>query len=177
MIYLGTNYDSRHLTGHIDRGCVNVCPGHDHLPQTKIGGYMTELEFDYGIVEIMGHVVLAGRISEVSMFGTALLRVDCPPTPNRPNGLTQLIGGSSIYRITPTTEQVAKEIAEHNDPSPTIIFNLEHRLRRALPPGESEEEDSELEYIDEDEDYQDDDDDDYFADDDYQGEYADYVRG
>jgi hypothetical protein len=77
----------------------------------------------WAIVELMGHVRLAGRVSEESHFGVALGRIDIP-TAAGDSYTTQYFGGSSIYRITPTTEEIARSIAAHNQPKPVQSWEL-----------------------------------------------------
>jgi len=63
----------------------------------------------WGILELMGHVRLAGEISEEEHFGGKLGRIDIP---NKDGGATtQFFNASSIYRLTPTTEDVARQVA------------------------------------------------------------------
>lgn len=70
---------------------------------------------EWGIVELMGHVTLAGRVSEVKRFGVELGRVDVPDMrPGADPGAvskTHYFGGHSLYRYTPCDEQTAREIA------------------------------------------------------------------
>lgn len=73
------------------------------------------------ILELMGHVRLAGRVTEESLFGTALGRIDIP---NGDGFTTQYFGGSSVYRITPTTEEVARLVAVGNQPEPVHRWEL-----------------------------------------------------
>lgn len=65
----------------------------------------------WGIIEIMGHNTIAGYISEVSMYGVAMMRVDVPACGDQ-SAYTKYYGGSSIYGITPTTQEIATEAAE-----------------------------------------------------------------
>jgi len=55
----------------------------------------------------MGHRKLAGHVSEVTIAGSAMLRLDVPSEPP----VTQFYGGSAIYCITPTTEELARQVA------------------------------------------------------------------
>lgn len=75
---------------------------------------------DWAILELMGHRRLAGRVTEVSQFGTAMCRIDIPMA----NGamLTQYYGGPSIYCLTPTTEEIARAVAAANQPQPVHLF-------------------------------------------------------
>ena len=63
----------------------------------------------WGIVELLGHVRLDGYITEESRCGGLLGRIDIPG----PDGqsVTQWFGASAIYRLTPTTEEVARAVA------------------------------------------------------------------
>lgn len=76
----------------------------------------------WAILELMGHVRLAGRVTEESHFGVALGRIDIP------SGLdtftTQYFGGSSIYRLTPVSEQVARIVSAQNQPAPVHRWEL-----------------------------------------------------
>lgn len=64
----------------------------------------------WAVVELMGHVKLAGRVSETTMFGATMMRIDMPTDDGR--HLVQFIDPSSgsVYRITPTTETEARKI-------------------------------------------------------------------
>jgi len=54
------------------------------------------------IVELFGHQQIAGKVSEKSMAGTTLLRVDVPKTSQRP-AFTKFYGGGAIYAIMPVS--------------------------------------------------------------------------
>jgi len=75
----------------------------------------------WAILELMGHVRMAGRVTEESHFGVALGRIDIP---NAEGYTTQYFGGSSIYRLTPTTEAIARSVALHNQPAPVRTWEL-----------------------------------------------------
>ena len=66
----------------------------------------------WGICEVMGHVRLAGLISEQVIAGVAMVRVDVPKTQAR-EGYTRYFGAASIYGITPTSEETARYNAEN----------------------------------------------------------------
>lgn len=70
----------------------------------------------WGVVELMGHTRLAGFVTEEEKFGTKLGRIDIPRSDDGSEATTVYFGGSSIYRITPTTEPVARSIARTNQP-------------------------------------------------------------
>lgn len=73
------------------------------------------------ILELLGHVRLAGRITEETLFGTALGRIDIP---TGEGFTTQYFGGGSVYRITPTTEEIARSVAARNQPEPVHRWEL-----------------------------------------------------
>ena len=59
----------------------------------------------WAIVDLMGHTRLAGKVTEVEMFGTKMGRIDVPGVEGKP-GYTQFFGGGSVFRMTPTTEEI-----------------------------------------------------------------------
>lgn len=80
----------------------------------------------WAILELMGHVRLAGRVTEESHFGVALGRIDIP-TAAGDGYTTQYFGGASIYRLTPTTEEIARSVAVHSQPRPVQSWELPAR--------------------------------------------------
>lgn len=76
----------------------------------------------WAIVELMGHRRLAGKVSEATQFGVAMLRLDVP---TREGGwCSQFYGGSSIYCLTPTTEEIARATALRTQPEPLHRWEL-----------------------------------------------------
>jgi hypothetical protein len=79
-------------------------------------------EFEgWAVVELMGHRRLAGYVREVSMYGTAMLRVDVPGDDPEKAHATQYYGGGSIYAITPCTEEVARSLSKQTRETPAAI--------------------------------------------------------
>jgi hypothetical protein len=110
---------------------------------------------NWGIVELMGHKVVAGLISKSEMLGKPMLRVDVPAT-SAYQEFTQFYGETAIYCVTFVSEQVARLTAEQTKVNPVsvyvpelitkervdeIIQQYEKRIERlrALPNPESEE--------------------------------------
>ncbi len=109
----------------------------------------------WGIVELMGHKVVAGLVSKSEMLGKPMLRVDVPATSAFPE-FTQFYGEAAIYCVTFVSEQVARLTAEQTKLHPVsvyvpelitkervneIIREYEERIKRlrALPePGEED---------------------------------------
>ena len=81
----------------------------------------------WAIVELMGHRKLAGRVTEQVIAGAALLRIDVPDLPDC-KGFTQFYGSHTIYSLTPTTEEIAKQFANYHRERPVSAYEL-----RALP--------------------------------------------
>lgn len=76
----------------------------------------------WAILELMGHVRVAGRVTEEEHFGAKLGRIDIPAHDG--GFTTQYFGGSSVYRLTPTTEEIARGVALRNQPEPVYRFEL-----------------------------------------------------
>lgn len=76
----------------------------------------------WAIVELMGHVKLAGLLTEEMHLGVEMGRIDIPQVGG--GYVTQFFGGGSVYRITPTTEAVAREVAKRNQPEPVGTWEV-----------------------------------------------------
>ena len=90
------------------------------------------------ILQIMGRVKLAGLVSEEIIAGTSFLRIDVPPTTDRP-AFTRFFGASVIYSIDPVTEEFARSCAETWKSVPADIWDIKAFLnaQKQLPaPGE-----------------------------------------
>ena len=92
----------------------------------------------------MGHRRLAGLVSRVEVAGFGMLRLDVP---GRDEGTvaTQYYSPSSLYCLTPTTEEVARGFATRNRPAPVARFELDppppmvvDRSRLCDPEGDDE---------------------------------------
>lgn len=81
----------------------------------------------WAIVELMGHIKIGGFVTEEELFGSKVGRIDIHTF----DGLvvTQYFGGSGLYRLTPTTEEVAKAISQH---TPAPIHHWELKLPASL---------------------------------------------
>lgn len=77
----------------------------------------------WAIVELMGHVRIAGLLTEEERFGVKMGRIDIP---DGDGGVltTQYFGGSSVYRITPVSEEAARAVAARNKPEPVHYYEL-----------------------------------------------------
>lgn len=86
----------------------------------------------WAIVELMGHRVIAGQVSEASQYGTAMLRVDVPGKEDGSACVTQFYGGSAIYSMTPCDKATACEVLKRR-------YDLPDPVRLALPPAGGQE--------------------------------------
>lgn len=76
----------------------------------------------WGIVDLMGHLRLAGYVTEEERFGAKCGRVDVPRKDDSTS--THYFGGSSLYLFTPTTEEIARTVAVRNEPAPVHPWEL-----------------------------------------------------
>jgi len=74
------------------------------------------------VLELMEHRRLGGFVSEVEVFGGKLLRIDIPAPDETMQ--TQFYSASSLYCITPTTEDIARAVALRNQPQPVHFYEL-----------------------------------------------------
>ena len=80
------------------------------------------------IVELMGHRRLAGYLTEQTIAGAGFLRIDVPGPEGAPRA-TQFFAPSSVYALTPTTEAMARRVAQASVVEPV----KEWELPKALP--------------------------------------------
>lgn len=127
---------------------------------------MTEAKPEvWAVVELMGHVRLAGRLTEEEKFGAKMGRLDIPKTPdpkcpacegtgrarllvdddeascwNCCGFVTQYFGGGSVYRITFVTEEAARLVAARSQPEPVHSWELPEQLSPATASDDSDDE-------------------------------------
>jgi len=90
----------------------------------------------WAIVELFGHVRLAGKVSQAEQYGTTMLRLDVPDVDGHP-GFTSFKGGSALYSVTPTTEEIAIGVIRRLRPEPVSTYDVDLRARLpAAPPPE-----------------------------------------
>jgi len=76
----------------------------------------------FALLELMGHRRMWGLVTEVEAFGVKMCRIDVPGPAAGEVKLTQWYGGSAIYCITPTTEEIAREKANPPEWRPTAYL-------------------------------------------------------
>jgi hypothetical protein len=93
---------------------------------------MSTEKFDaWGIVELMGHQRVAGRISERAIGGGNLLQVDIPQADD--SFRTVFYGSSAIYALHVTDEAAARAVAKVGGSKPTYALELERVPRLSAP--------------------------------------------
>lgn len=74
---------------------------------------------EWAIVELMGHRQIAGRVSETTLAGAPMLRIDIPVDPDPgevgEKFFSQFYGPQAIYCLTVTTDDVARRVAQNNN--------------------------------------------------------------
>lgn len=78
----------------------------------------------WAILELMGHVKVAGYVTEEELFGTKIGRIDIPAD-EESDAITQYFGGASVYRLTPVSEDVARAFARRSRPRPVHVYELQ----------------------------------------------------
>lgn len=99
----------------------------------------------WAILELMGHRRLAGYVTEQEIAGAGMLRIDVPGEGEEVQA-TQFYSPSSLYCLTPVTEEVARGLAARTRPAPVQRWEL------PAPRGPEPREDPDDEPIDGDED-------------------------
>lgn len=86
---------------------------------------------EWAIIELLGHRRLAGKVTEATILGGALLRIDVPGEGDTIK-MTQFVGPQAIYSLTPTTEPMARAVAARSDPAPIERWELTQIPQRAV---------------------------------------------
>lgn len=80
---------------------------------------------NWAVVELMGHVRLAGKLTEEEKFGSKLGRLDIP---DGEGFITQFFGGGSVYRITYVSEAVARDVCKKTTAAPVSPWDYPKTL-------------------------------------------------
>lgn len=88
----------------------------------------------WAVVEVMGHSRYAGRISQDTTLGAALIRVEVPAVEGCP-AFEKLLAPASIFAITPCSKDLAIEAAKRFQSRPFTLIELSDvgRPRLAAP--------------------------------------------
>ncbi len=95
----------------------------------------------WAVVELFGHTKIAGEVSEKSLAGGAMLRIDVPEIPGNP-AFTRFVNISAVYAINPVDPDTAKQAAASLMVKPIESWDIRKMLEklRALPEPSSEPE-------------------------------------
>jgi len=80
----------------------------DHI-EPEVPQTVTTFEA-WAILELFGHNILAGKVSEQIIAGQGFLRIDVPDVDSQ-KGFTKFYGPKAIYSLTPTDEATARAAA------------------------------------------------------------------
>lgn len=83
-------------------------------------------EPSWAIIELFGHAVIAGLVSETLIGQDAMIRVDVPSVNGQP-AYTKFYGTKAIYAITPTNQDSALHAAEHLAQAPINKWVIPYR--------------------------------------------------
>ena len=77
----------------------------------------------WAILELMGHRRLGGFVREVTLAGAGFFRIDVPGE-NCQTTSTQFYPPSSLYGLTPVSEDAARAVAKYNRVEPVSVYEL-----------------------------------------------------
>ena len=86
---------------------------------------------EWCILEIMGHQMYAGRVTEQTFGGSSFVRIDVPEHDGIP-AFSKMFGASSVYCITPVSEEVARMRVKSLGQTPLSIYDLPAEIREKL---------------------------------------------
>ena len=99
---------------------------------------MSEAFEQFAVVELFGHQVIAGKVSEQVIGGQGFVRVDVPTT-DAQEGFTKFYGAGAIYAITPCDEETMLAAVNGLRQKPIDVWKL--HLQLTAPRREDEDED------------------------------------
>lgn len=85
----------------------------------------------WGVVDLFGHIRLAGRISEQAIGGETFIRVDVPNSDETFH--TRLFGKGAIYSMSLTDEPIAREYAKRSGTRPVSAYDVAALVKDAAP--------------------------------------------
>lgn len=86
------------------------------------------------VIELFGHQMIAGLVSDQAIGGDTFIRVDVPAIEGRAE-YTKLYGKGAIYAITPCTEETARRAAASLNQPPVSEYHFRQQQVTALPQG------------------------------------------
>lgn len=89
----------------------------------------------WAVVELFGHQRISGKVTEETIAGSAMLRVDVPQN-GQQAAYTRYFGYGAIYSINPTTEDIARGMVSWCSSEVVSRYKLPQKVENA--PGYSE---------------------------------------
>lgn len=89
-----------------------------------MAGETTEQVVGWAVVEMLGYRRVGGFVQETKIAGHGMLRIDVPGAQPGSVVATQFISPSSVYAITPVSEEVARAAALRSQPEPVARWEL-----------------------------------------------------
>jgi hypothetical protein len=77
----------------------------------------------WAMVELFGHTRVAGEVSEQTIAGGAMVRIDVPDTGKSP-AFTRIVNVSAIYAINPMSEEMVRSIASQLNVTPITSWDI-----------------------------------------------------
>lgn len=99
---------------------------------------MAEKFEQFAIVELFGHQVIAGKVSEQVIGGQGFVRVDVP-TVDGQDGFTKFYGAGAIYAISPCSEETMLAAVSGLRQKPIDVWKL--HLQQLTAPASRDDED------------------------------------
>lgn len=93
-------------------------------------------------VELFGHSVIIGKVSEAAIGGCNFLRVDVPAQ-GELQAFTKFYGNGAVYAMTPVSEEVAMRLLGNYRTAPINTYELRALPSAANAEGQFDEEDGE----------------------------------
>jgi hypothetical protein len=96
----------------------------------------------WALVELFGHTRIAGLVTEESIAGGAMVRIDVPETESSAQ-FTRIVNITAIYAINPITEDLAREMARNLRVAPIQAWDIKEyvsKMKIQLPGHEADPE-------------------------------------
>lgn len=91
---------------------------------------MTQEQFkSWAMVELFGHARIAGEVSEQTIAGGAMVRIDVPETETSP-GFTRIVNVAAIYAINPMSEEMVRSIAGQLNVKPIQPWDIREYVEK-----------------------------------------------
>ena len=90
---------------------------------------MTEQFKTWALVELFGHARIAGEVTEQTIAGGAMVRIDVPESETNP-AFSRIVNVSAIYAINPMTEEMVRSIAGQLNVKPIQPWDIREYVEK-----------------------------------------------